>query len=45
MSTIGLDSLYYATITEDAVTGVETYGTPVALSPAMKAATTPPIFT
>lgn len=37
MSTIGLDSLYYATITEDAETGAETYGTPVALSPAIKA--------
>ena len=37
MSTIGLDSLYYATITEAAGTGAETYGTPVALSPAMKA--------
>lgn len=36
MSTIGLDSLYYATITEGE-NGVETYGTPVALSPAMKA--------
>ena len=37
MSTIGLDSLYYATITEDAKTGEETYGTPEALSKAIKA--------
>lgn len=37
MSTIGLDSLYYATITEDAETGEETYGTPTILSPAIKA--------
>lgn len=36
MSTIGLDSLYYAPITEDA-NGVETYGTPVVLSKAIKA--------
>lgn len=37
MSTIGLDSLYYAPITEDAETGEETYGTPTILSPAIKA--------
>lgn len=36
MSTIGLDSLYYATITEDA-DGVETYGTPKVLAKAIKA--------
>ena len=36
MSTIGLDSLYYATITEGK-NGEETYGTPEALSPAIKA--------
>lgn len=36
MSTIGLDSLYYATITEGE-NGEETYGTPEALSPAIKA--------
>ena len=35
MSTIGLDSLYYATITE--TDGEETYGTPEALSKAIKA--------
>lgn len=36
MSTIGLDSLYYAPITEDAK-GEETYGTPAILAKAMKA--------
>ena len=35
MSTIGLDSLYYATITE--TDGVETYGTPAVLAKAIKA--------
>ncbi len=37
MATIGLDSLYYATITEAANTGVETYSTPVKLAKAMTA--------
>ncbi|GHV05951.1 hypothetical protein FACS1894217_03720 [Clostridia bacterium] len=37
MATIGLDRLYYAPITEDTITGVETYGTPVNLAKAMKA--------
>lgn len=36
MATIGLDKLYYAKITEDAV-GIETYGTPIQLAKAMKA--------
>lgn len=36
MSTIGLDSLYYAKITESAA-GSETYSTPAVLSKAMKA--------
>lgn len=36
MATIGLDSLYYAKITEDAF-GNETYGTPKVLAKAMKA--------
>lgn len=36
MSTIGLDSLYYATITEDE-NGQETYGTPKVLAKAIKA--------
>lgn len=36
MATIGLDKLYYATIT-DSATGDETYGTPVSLAKAMKA--------
>ena len=35
MSTIGLDSLYYATITDDA-NGEETYGTPEVLAKAIK---------
>ena len=34
MSTIGLDSLFYAPITENA-TGEETYGTPVKLAKAI----------
>ena len=34
MSTIGLDSLFYAPITENA-TGEETYGTPVRLAKAI----------
>lgn len=37
MATIGLDKLYYATITEDATTGNETYGTPRQLAKAMTA--------
>jgi len=36
MATIGLDSLYYAKITEDQ-NGIETYGTPKVLAKAMKA--------
>lgn len=36
MATVGLDRLYYATITEDAM-GNETYGTPVILAKAMTA--------
>ncbi len=36
MATIGLDSLFYAKITEDD-TGIETYATPVSLAKAMKA--------
>ena len=36
MATIGLDKLYYAPITEDAV-GEETYGTPVQLARAISA--------
>lgn len=36
MATIGLDKLYYATITEDA-SGNETYGTPLQLAKAMTA--------
>lgn len=36
MATIGLDSLYYATITE-ATDGSETYGTPVSLAKAISA--------
>ena len=36
MATIGLDKLYYAPITEDAV-GEETYGTPVQLAKAISA--------
>ena len=36
MATIGLDKLYYATITEDQ-DGVETYGTPVQLAKAISA--------
>jgi phi13 family phage major tail protein len=37
MATIGLDSLYYATITEAPLTGEETYGTPVILAKAISA--------
>ncbi|NLD81173.1 MAG: phage tail protein [Smithella sp.] len=36
MATIGLDQLFYATITEDA-SGNETYGTPVSLAKALSA--------
>jgi phi13 family phage major tail protein len=36
MATIGIDSLYYATITEDSM-GLETYGTPQILAKAIKA--------
>ena len=37
MATIGLDKLYYATITEDPATGEETYGTPTQLAKAISA--------
>lgn len=37
MAQIGLKNLYYATITEDATTGVETYGTPALLAKAISA--------
>ena len=37
MATIGLDKLYYATITEAATTGYETYGTPAVLAKAISA--------
>lgn len=37
MATVGLDKLYYATITEAPVTGIETYGTPVMLARAISA--------
>jgi phi13 family phage major tail protein len=37
MATIGLDRLFYAPITEAAVTGEETYGTPVMLAKAISA--------
>jgi len=37
MATIGLDKLYYAKITEDPITGYETYGTPQILAKAMTA--------
>jgi phi13 family phage major tail protein len=37
MATIGLDRLYYAPVTEAAVTGIETYGTPVMLAKAISA--------
>ncbi len=37
MATIGLDSLYYAKVTENASTGHETYGEPKKLAKAMKA--------
>ena len=37
MATIGLDRLYYALITEDTITGYETYETPVMLAKAISA--------
>jgi hypothetical protein len=37
MATIGLDKLYYATVTEAPITGHETYGTPVMLAKAISA--------
>lgn len=37
MATIGLDKLYYATITEDPASGAETYGTPTQLAKAISA--------
>lgn len=37
MATIGLDSLYYAPITEAPLTGDETYGTPVVLAKGISA--------
>ncbi|WP_172119276.1 major tail protein [Actinomyces faecalis] len=37
MATIGLDSLFYATITENPTTGEETYGTPKHLAKAISA--------
>ena len=37
MATIGLDKLYYATITEAPTTGEETYGTPIMLAKAISA--------
>ena len=37
MATIGLDKLYYATITEDPTTGEETYATPKSLAKAISA--------
>jgi phi13 family phage major tail protein len=37
MATIGLDNLYYATVTEAPETGYETYGTPTRLSKAISA--------
>jgi len=37
MATIGLDRLYYATVTEAPTTGDETYGTPVMLAKAISA--------
>jgi phi13 family phage major tail protein len=37
MATIGMDSLFYAKITEDETTGDETYSTPVVLAKAIKA--------
>ena len=37
MATIGLDRLYYAPITEDPLTGDETYATPVPLAKAISA--------
>ena len=39
MATIGLDRLYYATVTEAPATGEETYGTPVMLAKAISAGT------
>jgi len=37
MSTIGLDKLFYALITEAPIKGEEIYGTPVMLAKAMSA--------
>lgn len=37
MATIGLDKLYYATVTEDSSTGYETFGTPAVLAKAISA--------
>ncbi|MFK4967094.1 major tail protein [Lactococcus garvieae] len=37
MATVGLDRLFYATITDSPTTGDETYGTPVMLAKAMSA--------
>ncbi|NLI70637.1 MAG: phage tail protein [Firmicutes bacterium] len=37
MATIGLDKLYYAPITEEPLTGAETYGTPMMLAKAISA--------
>ncbi|ETJ98354.1 major tail protein, phi13 domain protein [Propionimicrobium sp. BV2F7] len=37
MATIGLDKLYYATITEDPTSGEETYATPKSLAKAISA--------
>ena len=37
MATIGLDKLYYATITEDRETGEETYAAPKQLAKAISA--------
>jgi phi13 family phage major tail protein len=37
MATIGLDRLYYASVTEAPVTGEETYGTPIMLAKAISA--------
>jgi hypothetical protein len=37
MATIGLDKLYYATVTEAPITGHETYDTPVMLAKAISA--------
>lgn len=37
MATIGLDKLYYATVTEDPTTREETYATPEPLAKAISA--------